>query len=85
MPEMVVLTMSTKGQLTVPRELRERLNLRPGCRVQGTVDDQGRLVLVPALYEPEELFRARPPVTHVLSVDDMVGVIAKAARARSGH
>jgi bifunctional DNA-binding transcriptional regulator/antitoxin component of YhaV-PrlF toxin-antitoxin module len=82
---MYVLTLSTKGQLTVPRELRVRLKLHPGCKIQGTIDDQGRLVLVPALHEPEELFRGRPPLTRALTVEDMDRVIARAARARSRH
>jgi len=44
-----------------------------------SVDRQGRLVLVPALYEPEELFHHRPAVEHCMSLDDMDRAIAAAA------
>jgi antitoxin PrlF len=76
---MFTLTMSTKGQFTLPRELRETLRLHPGCKVEGTVDDRGRLILVPALHEPKELFQNRPKVKRTLSVEEMNEAIGKAA------
>ena len=60
---MFTITMSTRGQFVLPKDVRERLQLLPGCKVEGTIDEQGRLVLVPSLHEPDELFRDRPPVT----------------------
>jgi hypothetical protein len=36
-------------------------------------------LLVPALYEPEELFRHRPAVTRSMSLEDMDRAIAAAA------
>ncbi len=62
----------------LPKEVRERLKLLPGCKVEGSIDEQGRLVLVPALYEPEDLFRDRPPVTRQVSVEDMDRAIGRA-------
>jgi antitoxin PrlF len=76
---MFTLTMSTKGQFTLPKELREALRLHPGCKVEGTVDQKGRLVLVPALHEPDELFQNRPNVRRTLSVEEMNEAIGKAA------
>jgi hypothetical protein len=35
------------------------------------VDERGRLILTPALHEPEELFADRPPVRRVVSVEAM--------------
>jgi bifunctional DNA-binding transcriptional regulator/antitoxin component of YhaV-PrlF toxin-antitoxin module len=80
---MFTLTMSTKGQFTLPHEVREALKLYPGCRVQGTVDEKGRLILVPALLEPEELLRRRPKAKRVVSLEEMEEGIRKgAARGR---
>ena len=81
---MSTLTMSNKGQLTVPRALREKLNLRPGCKVDVRVDAQGRLVLTPVLYEPEEFLARRPPkAARVASLEEMEAGIRKgAARGR---
>ena len=62
----------------MPRDVRARLKLLPGCKVEGSIDDHGRLVLVPALFEPAELFRDRPPVSRTVSVDEMDRAIGRA-------
>jgi AbrB family looped-hinge helix DNA binding protein len=81
---MPTLTMSSKGQLTVPRELREKLKLRPGCKVDVRVDDEGRLILTPVLYEPEDFLARRPPKpARSASIEEMEAGIRKgAARGR---
>jgi bifunctional DNA-binding transcriptional regulator/antitoxin component of YhaV-PrlF toxin-antitoxin module len=77
---MFSLTMSTRGQFVLPKDIRERLKLLPGCKVEGSIDAHGRLVLVPALHEPEELLRDRPPVTRTVSVQQMNEAIGEAVR-----
>jgi antitoxin PrlF len=75
---MVTVTLSSKGQLTIPRQLRDALGLAPGARLHASIDRHGRLVLVPSKYDPEDLFRHRPKVSRVMSVDDMDRTIAAA-------
>lgn len=41
---MLSSSVTTKGQVTIPIELREKLGIRPGDRV-GFVDEDGRIVL----------------------------------------
>lgn len=79
---MVTITMSAKGQFVLPKAVRESLKLYPGCKVAISVDAQGRLVLTPALYEPEALFADRPPVRRVVSVAEMDDAIGRAVRDR---
>ena len=43
-------TISTKGQITVPQEIRKRLGLEPGDRVEFVIED-GRTVVRPARSE----------------------------------
>jgi AbrB family looped-hinge helix DNA binding protein len=76
---MATVTLTSKGQLTLPRQLRDALGLTPGARLQASIDRHGRLVLVPSKYEPEDLFRHRPKVNRVMSTDDMDRAIALAA------
>ena len=76
---MSTVTLTSKGQLTIPRQLRDALGLAPGARLQASIDQQGRLVLVPSTYEPEDLFRNRPAVQRVMSLEDMDNAIAAAA------
>jgi AbrB family looped-hinge helix DNA binding protein len=76
---MATVTLTSKGQLTIPRQLRDALGLAPGAKLQASIDRHGRLVLVPSKYEPEDLFRHRPPVERLMSVEDMDRAIAAAA------
>jgi len=81
---MSTLTMSSKGQLTVPRALREKLKLRPGSQIDARVDDEGRLILTPILYEPEQFLALRPPkINRVASIEEMEAGIRKGAAAHS--
>jgi bifunctional DNA-binding transcriptional regulator/antitoxin component of YhaV-PrlF toxin-antitoxin module len=55
----------------LPKSVRESLKLFPGGKVDVSIDAKGRLVLTPALHEPQELFVDRPPVKRVASVEEM--------------
>lgn len=79
---MFTITMSAKGQFVLPKAVRERLKLLPGSKVDVTVDDQRRLVLTPALHDAEELFRERPPVKRIVSIEGMDRAIGRRARGR---
>ncbi len=76
---MTTVTLTSKGQLTLPRPLRDALGLTPGARLQASIDKQGRLVLVTSKYEPEELFLHRPKLNRCLSLAHMEEAIAAAA------
>jgi AbrB family looped-hinge helix DNA binding protein len=75
---MTTVTLTSKGQLTLPRPLRDALGLAPGAKLQASIDRLGRLVLVPSKYEPEELFLNRPKVNRCLSLEQMEQTIAAA-------
>ena len=50
---MTTLTVSTKGWVVIPAELRQKYKLTPGTQVQ-VVDYGGTLALVPTLDDPVE-------------------------------
>lgn len=77
---MFTITMSTRGQFVLPKDVRERLKLMPGCKVEGSIDELGRLVLIPALHEPDAVFRDRPPVTRTVSLEEMDRAIGRSVR-----
>lgn len=38
-------TLTTKGQVTIPKKIRETLGLEPGSEVDFDVDDQGHIII----------------------------------------
>jgi bifunctional DNA-binding transcriptional regulator/antitoxin component of YhaV-PrlF toxin-antitoxin module len=74
------IRMSAKGQLVLPKAVREHFKLLLGCKVDVTVDANRRLILTLALHEPEELFADRPAVKKVVSVGGIDRAIGEAVR-----
>lgn len=44
---MPISTLTSKGQVTVPKTIRERLDLRAGDRLEFSIDDAGQIVARP--------------------------------------
>ncbi len=58
---MVTATMTSKGQLTVPKEIRDRLGLAPGDKVEFVQGDDRAVVMRKRRAVPvRELFRTLP-------------------------
>jgi AbrB family looped-hinge helix DNA binding protein len=74
--------LTSKGQVTIPKEAREHLGLKPGDRVKFFIQPDGRLVILPKIHVsalrgivPK---RKGPP----LSIEQMDEAIAKGATER---
>jgi len=86
---MAIATMTSKGQLTVPKELRELLGLRPGDKVEFSVDgEDGRVIMrCKPSVGISELFRVLPrgsvPVTPE-AIDEAIGREVRRRQARGG-
>jgi len=48
-------SVTSKGQTTIPKPIRDYLGLRPGSRIDYIVDEEGRVVLQPATYDIRDL------------------------------
>jgi AbrB family looped-hinge helix DNA binding protein len=73
---MATSTVTSKGQTTIPKEIRDHLKLRPGNRLDFIVEADGRVVLRPAQYDIRELHGLlQRQGQKRLSVDDMKRVI----------
>lgn len=74
-------TVTSKGQITLPKLLRKRLGLRRGSRIRFRVDAHGRLQADPVLHDLEDLWaladQARRP-KQAMTWDEMDA--AKAGR-----
>jgi len=78
--------MTTKGQITLPKDIRDRLGLKQGDRVRFIVEDDGRVRLLPAKRDVSELFGILPRPERALSIDEMDEIVQTAvARHVLGH
>lgn len=74
-------TVTSKGQVTIPKEVRERLRLGPGQAVRFSLDD-GRAVMAPAYKRLSELVGILPRPRRVVSIEEMDEAIAEGAARR---
>jgi antitoxin PrlF len=78
--------LSSKGQITIPKEARERLKIGPGDRVKFFFDAQGKLIVVPKL--PASALRGilRSPLNRQVSLEEMdEGIEAEAVKDATGR
>ncbi|KOP25342.1 AbrB family transcriptional regulator [Hapalosiphon sp. MRB220] len=52
---MSISTVTSKGQTTIPKEIREKLNLRPGDRISFFIEVDGRVYIQPLNVHVEDL------------------------------
>ena len=48
-------TLTSKGQTTIPKDVRKRLNLHPGDRLEFVIDEDGRVLVLSASVDASEL------------------------------
>lgn len=63
--------MTSKGQITLPKEIRLKLGLKQGDRVRFIVDDDGRVRLLPAKRDVSELMGILPSPKPKQSLEEM--------------
>ncbi len=77
---MSVGTMTSKGQITVPKDVRDALKLTPGTRVSFRRNADGDYVLSTTRPRLSELAGRLAYVGRVVSLDDMEAAIEAGAR-----
>ena len=70
-------TLSSKGQTTIPRDVRKRLNLYPGDRLEFVIDEDGRVLVLPASVDASELAGMLKRPAKPVSVTEMNHAIRK--------
>lgn len=70
-------TLTSKGQTTIPKDVRKRLNLHPGDRLEFVIDEDGRVLVLPASIDVTELAGMLKSPARPVSVEDMNRAIRK--------
>ena len=77
---MAVATLTSKGQTTIPKQIRELLGLVPGDKLDFVVESDGRVVLRPATLDVRELRgMLRKKSRKAVSLEEMDRAIAAGA------
>lgn len=70
-------TVTSKGQTTIPKEIRARLHLQPGDRLEFVVEDDGRVMVLPATVDATELRGILKAPARPVTVEAMKQAIRK--------
>jgi antitoxin PrlF len=68
---------SSKGKTTIPDVIRRHLKLKAGDRIQFVVEDDGKVVLLPATVDVSELKGLLAPAPRRISLEAMDSAIRK--------
>jgi AbrB family looped-hinge helix DNA binding protein len=74
---MITATLTSKGQITIPKEIRDKFNLKAGQRIEFRVTNDGQIILRPRTWDVMSLkgiLKAKPG--QHLTIEQMNEVIA---------
>jgi len=75
---MPIATLTSKGQITLPKEIRDQLKLEPGSRIDFVVDRKGKVTLKPLNDDLESLCgMLKSRAKHPVSIEEMNEAIAR--------
>ena len=75
-------TLTSKGQVTLPKEVRDRLGLKAGVKLECYVDRDGHVVLVPLTVKLEDLIGILPYSGPPKTIEEINEAIVQAAVER---
>lgn len=77
---MTAATITSKGQVTIPRDVRAALNLSAGDRLDFVRMEDGNYAIVPASRSVRALRGVLAPPAQAVTLDDMDAAIAAGAK-----
>ena len=75
-------TITSKGQVTVPKKVRDQLHLKAGDKIEFLVDEDGTVRVVPVTAKVTELKGMVPKPRRAVSLEEMDEAIARGAAKR---
>ena len=75
-------TLTSKGQITIPKKVRDALGLETGDRVSFRVREDGVVEMVPETLDVMSLFGLLKPKKKGVSLEDMEDAISREASGK---
>ncbi|HDD53100.1 MAG TPA: AbrB/MazE/SpoVT family DNA-binding domain-containing protein [Thermosulfidibacter takaii] len=75
---MALATITSKGQVTIPKKIREALKLRPGDKIEIVITKEGEAIIRPISKKVDDVFgRLHQLSRKALTVEEMNEAIRK--------
>ncbi len=78
---MATTVLTSKGQMTLPKPVRDRLKLKTGDRIEVIVQEDGTALLIPRTYRLADLEGVLPPPGHRATIDEMDEAVGRQVTA----
>ena len=78
-------TITSKGQATIPKDIRNYLHLEKGDRVEFIIENDGRVTMLSSSFDVSELKGILPKSKKSVTLEDMERVVRKRAIKRAKH
>ena len=72
---MVTATITSKGQVTIPKVIRDKLHLDAGQRIEFLMDSNGKVTICPVVESVKKLKGMVRKPKNAVSLDDMKAAI----------
>ena len=73
---MALATLTTKGQVTLPKQVREALNLHQGDKIEIIVTDDNEAVIRPVSNKVDDVFcKLHKPGREAVSIEQMNDIV----------
>ena len=80
---MSTATLTSKGQTTIPKRIRDQLRLKTGDRLEFILQDDGTVLMVPRTFRAADLKGILPPPKRRATVEEMNEAIRRHAARRT--
>lgn len=79
---MIMSTITSKGQITIPKEIRDKLMLGTGDKIEFVITKDREALIRPISKKVDDLFgKLHPPGVNAVSIEAMDEAIARKLRA----
>jgi AbrB family looped-hinge helix DNA binding protein len=77
--------LTSKGQVTIPKAIRDQLKLEPGTTLHFTVDPYGRIIVTPLTLGIDDLIGILPKPRKALTLEEIDEIIGEAPVERASR